>query len=199
MSHLAPWFELGVVASQRFELCSDEELLLKSADAPDAFAIFYRRHVERVLRYFATRTDSAEQAADLMAETFASAFTAARRFRPGPEPPVAWLFTIAQRRLTDARRRGRIEHSARRRLALEPLVLDDADLQRIEELSAAPEADSLLADLSPLEREAVRLRIVDERSYDEIAASLKCSPLVVRQRVSRGLRRMRQGLQGGTS
>ncbi|MGN6170835.1 MAG: RNA polymerase sigma factor, partial [Solirubrobacteraceae bacterium] len=45
------------------------------------------------------------------------------------------------------------------------------------------------------ERVAVKARIVDERGYSEIAAELRCSELVVRQRVSRGLGRLRRQLE----
>jgi RNA polymerase sigma-70 factor (ECF subfamily) len=178
---------------------TDEQLLRRTVQDAEAFGVFYRRHVERVLRFFTARTDEPEHAADLMAETFAAAFTAAGRFRPGPEPPVAWLFVIAQRKLADARRRGRVAHRARARLALEPLVLDDADLARIEELACTDGAEELLQGLSALERDAVVAHVLDERPYAEIAAELRCSPLVVRQRVSRGLRRMRGAAARGTS
>jgi RNA polymerase sigma-70 factor (ECF subfamily) len=53
-------------------------------------------------------------------------------------------------------------------------------------------ATELLEALPSAERGAVRARIVDERSYGEIAAELRCSELVVRKRVSRGLARMRE-------
>jgi len=37
--------------------------------------------------------------------------------------------------------------------------------------------------------------VLDERSYDEIAAELRCSKSVVRQRVSRGIRAMRDQIK----
>ncbi len=56
---------------------------------------------------------------------------------------------------------------------------------------------SELVELLPSdERHAVKARIVDERTYGEIAAELHCSELVVRKRVSRGLARLRQGMRG---
>lgn len=45
------------------------------------------------------------------------------------------------------------------------------------------------------ERRAVQARIVHERSYSEIAAELRCSELVVRKRVSRGLAHVREQLK----
>jgi RNA polymerase sigma factor (sigma-70 family) len=183
----------------RNEYRTDEQLLASAAQDSEAFALFYRRHVERVLRYFLARAAGPEQAADLMAETFAAAYIAVGRFRPGPEPPVAWLFTIAQRKLIDAHRRGRVAERARRRLALEPLILDDDDLARIDELAHAYGVEALLHGLSAAERDAVIARVVDGRSYADIAVELNCSPLVVRQRVSRGLRRVRKNFEGGTA
>jgi DNA-directed RNA polymerase specialized sigma24 family protein len=40
--------------------------------------------------------------------------------------------------------------------------------------------------------------VIDDRDYREIARDLRCSESVVRQRVSRGLRALRIGLQEDT-
>ena len=56
-----------------------------------------------------------------------------RRFSPPAATARAWLFTIAQNKLTDARRRGQVENRARRRLGLrEAIAYDDEGLHRIE-------------------------------------------------------------------
>src|SRR5262245_66019499 len=96
---------------------SDDDLL--TSDDPEAFGVLHDRHVKALLGYFARRTGDPEVAADLTAETFAAALVARQRFKPGGAPAAAWLFTIAQRRLTDFRRRGRVEQRMRRALAIE--------------------------------------------------------------------------------
>jgi hypothetical protein len=48
---------------------SDDDLLAATRAEPEAFAVFYRRHVAALLAYFARRTRDAELAADLTAET----------------------------------------------------------------------------------------------------------------------------------
>jgi RNA polymerase sigma factor (sigma-70 family) len=55
---------------------------------------------------------------------------------------------------------------------------------------------ALLEDLPPRQREAVRARVLFEREYADIAAELRCSEMVVRQQVSRGLTRLRVRLEG---
>ena len=78
---------------------------------------------------------------------------------------------------------------------MEPLVLDDADLERIDRLAGGEWATTLLAELPPEQAQAVRERIVEERSYEQIAATMRCSPSVVRKRVSRGLAAMRAAIE----
>lgn len=117
------------------------------------------------------------------------------RYRPGQAPAQAWLFAIAQHKLANSRRRGRVEDRARRRLGMAPVALEDEDLERIERLTGRGEvAMQALAGLPADQREAVLARIVEERDYGEIAADLRCSQSVARKRVSRGLARLRDQL-----
>src|SRR3954470_6162007 len=100
---------------------TDEQLLV-ARDAA-SFELFYVRHVDPVLGFFARRTLDAELAADLCAETFAAALASRRRFRPERGPAAPWLYGIAAKKLADAQRRGYAERRARRRLGLERLEL----------------------------------------------------------------------------
>jgi RNA polymerase sigma factor (sigma-70 family) len=172
---------------------SDEDLL--ASHDSEAFAVFYDRHVRTLLGYFARRAGDPEVAADLAAETFASAIVAQDRYRPGASPAVAWLYTIAGRRLADYQRRGATERRMLRALAMErpPLSGEDAALIR---LLAEEAVGALLAALPPDQRDAVAGHVVEERGYAELAASLHSSEAVVRQRVSRGLGRLRQRIGG---
>jgi RNA polymerase sigma factor (sigma-70 family) len=172
---------------------TDEELLV-SGDS-QAFGIFYDRHVHSLLGYFARRTGDPEAAADLTAETFASAIVAQRRYEPGDAPAAAWLYTIAARRLVDYWRRGDVDRRTCRRLALERPPLSDEDAELIRVISDAG-ASELLATLPPDQREAVAAHVVEGRDYDELAASLETSQAAVRQRVSRGLATLRRHRRG---
>lgn len=173
---------------------SDGELLRACAEQPEAFGQFYRRHVRAVLAYAHRRTGRTELAADICAETFARALERAEQYDSDRGPGRAWLFTIAGSVLVDGARRGQVEARARRRLGMPARDLTDADIERIEELidaGRAIDSDALVGDLPPEQREAVLARVVEERSYAEIAADLRVSEAVVRQRVSRGLSSLR--------
>jgi RNA polymerase sigma-70 factor (ECF subfamily) len=176
---------------------SDGELLTATrAGDGEAFATFYRRHLPGVVGLLLRETGNREVTADLAAEVFAAAFLSAGRFRSragGSAWP--WMRGIAQNKLRESRRRGRVEDRARRKLALEPEALDDADLVRVDDLASGHGVLALVEELPDRQRAAVRARIVDEREYADIAAELRCSELVVRQQVSRGLSRLKQRLR----
>jgi RNA polymerase sigma factor (sigma-70 family) len=176
---------------------SDGELLAASRSQPDAFAAFYDRYERAVLGYFVRRTADPEVAADLTAEVFAAALGAAHRYKPRTPTAAGWLFAIAHNKLFKSRSRGRVEAIARRRLGIrEPIHLAGDELERIENAATAEGwVIELLDRLPPLQREAVRARIVDERSYPDIAGELRTSELVVRKRVSRGLSTLRAQLE----
>jgi RNA polymerase sigma-70 factor, ECF subfamily len=178
----------------------DAELLAATARGEaDAFAIFYRRHLRAVVAFARRATGDPELAADLTGEVFAAALSACRRYEPLHATAEPWLLGIAHNKLRESRRRGRIENEARLRLRIGPLELGDEDLQRVEELASLADGPALaaVAGLPGDERSAVTARVIDERDYREIAAELHCSESVVRQRVSRGLRRIRSRLADG--
>ena len=174
----------------------DERLLAETPTTPAAFAVFYRRHEAAVLGYFMRRSGNAELAADLAAETFAAALLGARRYRSDRGEGLAWLYGIARHRLMRSIEHGQVEDRARRKLGLPRLEIDDDLVERIERLGAEERALELLERLPPDQADAVRLRVLEERSYKEIAASVRVSEAVVRKRVSRGLLTLREFAKG---
>jgi RNA polymerase sigma factor (sigma-70 family) len=178
---------------------TDRQLLEEARDGRgEMFEIVYRRHHAVVLAFLARRVQQPELAADLLAETFASLLALVRDpQRAVPPIPIAWLLVTARNLLTDSHRRGTVDDRARRRLAMQPLVLDDRDLERVAEISAETDLIRELALLlDPDQLQALRARVLDERDYAEIAAQLKCSESVVRKRVSRALGVLRSVMEG---
>jgi RNA polymerase sigma-70 factor (ECF subfamily) len=174
---------------------SDEDLL--ASGASEDFGVFYDRHARALLGYFARRTSDPQTAADLTAETFASAIASQPRYDPRTTPALAWLYTIASRRLADYRRRGAVETRMRARLAMRTPRVTPQDAAMIE-LLAAEAAGDLLGTLPAEQRDAVEAHVLHERGYAELAGELRTSEAAVRQRVSRGLAALRRRM-GGTA
>jgi RNA polymerase sigma factor (sigma-70 family) len=164
----------------------------------EACTAFYRRHLARTVAFLMRETHDPELAADIAAEVFAAVIVAAGRYRPETESATPWVLGIARNTLGASRRRGRVAHRARRRLEIEPIEFDEGDFEQTEAMAdrAGGAVVELVEALPGDERHAVKARVVDERSYTDIAAELQCSELVVRKRVSRGLGRLRRRLEG---
>ncbi|MFL5860304.1 MAG: RNA polymerase sigma factor [Solirubrobacteraceae bacterium] len=178
---------------------TDDELLgaIASRD-PEAFTVFYRRHLPVTLAYLMRETQDPELAADLAAEVFAAVLLTAHRYLDHGVTATPWVIGIARNKLLMSLRSGRIEAAARRRLGFDPVALEDADLERVAAVAddGAGPLRTLVDELPDDERRAVLGRVVYERSYRDIASELSCSEMVVRKRVSRGLSRIRRGLGG---
>ena len=173
---------------------TDADLLAASGRDPAAFRALYERYATRIHGFHRTRTGSDDAALDLTAETFAQAwehradFTDLRDGTCGP-----WLFGIARNLLLRAARDRRLAHEASERLRL---TTPQADVvpgpEWVLGLDAAVE--TALAELPVAQRVAVARRVLQDRSYPEIAAELDCSPVAARIRVSRGLATLRTTL-----
>lgn len=183
------------------ELRRDEELLAASGDRPAHFVALYDRTLPDLLGYFVRRTLDAQVAADLAAETLAEAYASRGRFRDrGEGSASAWLYTIARRQFGRYLRRLRVEDAARRRLGMERLQLGPEDTERIEALidfeHIGRQVSAAFGELHIDQREALRLRVIEGRSYREMATELGCNEDVVRARVSRGLKQLAAQLDG---
>ncbi|CAA9519563.1 MAG: hypothetical protein AVDCRST_MAG30-2957 [uncultured Solirubrobacteraceae bacterium] len=167
--------------------------------SPDGFAAAYRAHARSILVFLTRRTYDPETALDLTAETFAKAYEARRRFRGATEEDeAAWLFGIARHVLARYLRRGKAERRALTRLGVEVPSIEPDDVLRVVALAGLEELRGTVAGelraLPAAHREAVRLRVVEELSYDEVARRLAISETAARARVSRGLRTMARAI-----
>jgi RNA polymerase sigma factor (sigma-70 family) len=139
-------------------------------------------HAQELFRFLVVSVGR-DEAEDCLQETFMSALRAYPSLRHG-DNLRAWLFTIAQRKATDAVRR----HMRRPTSELdghEPAVSGHE-----------PGDDELWAEvraLPPKQRAAVVHRFVFDLAYAEIAARMGITAEAARQNVHAGLRRLRAG------
>ena len=169
-------------------------------DDADAFSLLYQREGEAVLVFLARRTLDVETAVELTAETFAIALGSWGRVAElGAEQKRAWLFTVARRRYSRYLRKARVERRVIERMGIRVPTVHHDDLALIEERAGLGELRAALghelARLSDAQRQALQLRVVEERPYDEVALTLGISEQTARARVSRGLRALTDALE----
>jgi RNA polymerase sigma-70 factor (ECF subfamily) len=169
--------------------------LRDAARTPSSFSRVYEAKSRELLVFLLRRTFDVEVARDLTAETFAQAFEYRRRYRGRTDAEAeAWLYGIARHQLGRYIRKGVVQRKAIERLAIELAPLSDDDHQRIVDLAGLAAVRRTVADafsnLPEGQRDALRLRVIDEREYRDVATALGVSEENARARVSRALRRI---------
>lgn len=159
------------------------------------FARLYRRYAQTLLVFFQRRVKDPETATDLMADTFATALDRREQFRGSSDSELSgWLWSIAQSTLGAHERRGAAAARGARRLGRERRALTDREIERIEELADIDQLRDTVrcrvAELPDEQREAVRLRVLEDLPYSVVAERLGVSVQTTRMRVSRALRQL---------
>ena len=175
------------------DAASDADLLVAIPQDVLAFEAFYDRYFERVTAFAAKRCASAEDVADVVAQTFIHLLAAAERYDPARAQPAAFVFGIAGNVVRDLHRSGARHRALVSKLAGRDLLGGD-DIERIEAaIDAARTAGAVagaLDDVPPGEREMLRL-VADGRTPGQAADELGISPGAAWTRLSRARRRLR--------
>jgi RNA polymerase sigma-70 factor (ECF subfamily) len=159
-------------------------------DPPDErrhFEEIYAAHYAAVARYALRRTDSPDDAVDVIGETF---LTAWRRLAdvPSGDGTRLWLYGVARRVLANHRR-----GTARRDLLVTRLRGQFAEVAPAQPEERA-EVRAAFARLSPDDRELLSLTGWEGLSPSEIAEVLGCRTGTVRVRLHRARKRFAQEL-----
>ncbi len=157
---------------------------LAVAARQERFETLYAEYQARVLGYVRRRTDSADDAADVVAETFLVAW---RRLDDAPTEEVRlWLYGVARRVLANHRRgeRRRVQLAGRLRSDLAGRDPAFAGQEEFAELAAA------FRSLTDTDREVLALEGWEQLDAGEIAVVLGCSRNAVRIRLHRARRRL---------
>jgi RNA polymerase sigma-70 factor (ECF subfamily) len=136
-------------------------------------------HADELLRY-ATRLVG-DDAEDIVQEAFLRGLRSYPRLQHG-DHLRAWLFRITTTTAFD--------HSGKRREVPVAEVRDEAVNLAYDDGTF----EAIIGELTDANRDALRLRFVDDLAYDEIARRLGCSSDAARRRVSTGIKSLREKL-----
>ena len=181
------------VSEYRGSQTSDARLVAsaKRGDA-EAFALLYRRYLDRVYDFVAARVESIETAQDATQTIFLRVLTALPQCRD-EEHFAGWLFAIARNVVIDSYRSPR------------QILVDVDAIPDLEDRAESPESLAVRSDdartlreardrcLSGVEHELLDLRLQDLTS-PEIAIAMKRSQTAIRNLQYRMIRRLRECL-----
>jgi RNA polymerase sigma-70 factor (ECF subfamily) len=179
-------------------LWDDEQLIqgLLLGD-PDAVAALVRQYADDVYRFVYNQVGgSAQDAEDVVQETFVAALKAIHRFK-GNSKLRTWLFSIASHKAIDHRRRMSRQVQVSTHEMVVPLpaeqVLPEQAVERFEVRQAVRQA---LLQLPPHYRTALILKYVEEMPVREMAVVMKRSIKSVESVLVRARRLLAQIFEG---
>jgi len=160
-------------------------------DGVAQFRAAFERHYGAVLGYASRRTPTQEDAEEVTASTFVTAWRRIDRLPPEPYTRT-WLYrvvwrTLANQRRADDRHARLVERMRRLQVGSEPAGASDAD-----------EDGKLLEALGRLrqqDQEVLRLVAWEELSYGEAAVTLGCTPNAFATRLHRARAALKEELE----
>jgi RNA polymerase sigma factor (sigma-70 family) len=176
-------------------LPSDGELIARSLEEPECFAVLFDRHAAAVHRYLGRRVG--ELADDLLSETFLVAFRRRASWQAVHVDVRPWLIGIATNLVHGHVRTEQRRYRALARAAAEPQTppLDPADLAgRFAADALRGPLAAALAGLKARDRDVLLLFAWGQLGYEEIAAVLDVPVGTVRSRLHRARRQTRAAL-----
>jgi RNA polymerase sigma-70 factor, ECF subfamily len=165
-----------------------------------AFESLYDRYASTIYALLLRILSNADDAQEVLQETFTKAWTSAKMFDAVRGSEVAWLISIARSRGIDRLRSRKIrverEDEAGREISVRSSFVDqstgvDDAIQNQERVAVR----SALAELPEPQRIALELAYFDGLSQSEIAATLQEPLGTIKTRMQLGMKKLRERLQ----
>jgi RNA polymerase sigma factor (sigma-70 family) len=140
----------------------------------------------KLMRFVRRRVVSVEDAEDVTQAVFANA-AASLEGREAGSPTLAWLYTVAKRRIIDEARRRERSHTTSLELVAEP---EAAEARYGVEVAQAFKV--ALRSMPEGQRRVVLGRLIQARSFADLSRELGTTEAACRMRFMRGLQHLRE-------
>jgi len=181
-----------ILSSEKIKDLPDELKIIKAARRdPREFGELYKLYVEKVFRYIYSRIGNVQEAEDVTAQTFLSAFESFDSFRQD-EHFASWLFTIARNKAMDYFRQKK------NTFTIDCVVNISGDVDPLSHVINSEQTaalSQLIGALPEEERELLRVRFLAEMSFREIARYLNRSEDAVKKSTYRLLARLHSQME----
>ena len=164
----------------------------------EAFGELVRRHQDRLYNAVYRFLDNADDAQDVVQETFVSAWQALGRFK-GDAKLFTWLYRIAINHAIDLKRKQRVSRSLEVHLNDEMPVTDSGNGSRPDDAAERHEDEERLRramnSLSSEHRLVLVMKDIEGMKYEEMAEALSVPIGTIRSRLHRARLELREILE----
>ncbi|WP_158320364.1 RNA polymerase sigma factor [Pseudobdellovibrio exovorus] len=149
-----------------------------------AFQQLYSRHSSKIYGFIKKRIPNEAKVSEIYQEVFIKIHKSKHRYNDS-FAVLPWIFTVTKSVLIDEVRKDK-------KIEGQHVMFEDVIASGPEVTASPIDTDSLLGQLPSQQQKALELRYVDDKTFNEIAATLNMSENNARQIISRGIRRLRQ-------
>lgn len=175
---------------------SEEDLVERAKEDPEAFGVLYERYVDQIYQYVFYRTGNRYDAEDLTAKTFYKALANVGRYQYKGLPFSSWLYRIAHNLVANWHR----DRQRRKSIPLDSLVLagkeGDAAQHLLESDERAEVVREAVTRLAPDRQELLILKFATGLSNKEIGTIMGRSEGAIKALYHRTLVALRKDLRG---
>ena len=176
---------------------SDPKIEALKAGSDHAFRCLFEQERERLRRFVLKLVDDADEAENIVQETFTEAYRQIGEFR-GESSVSTWLFSIAKHlaygHLRTADRHSYFEHETIEFLQVDQDEAATAPGEQVELSERKEIVHDALQELPDHYRRVVQLRDLEEKSTTETAEQLDLTEVNVRVRLHRARKQLREHL-----
>lgn len=178
-------------------IVAEDRRLVELALAGDhtAFEYLFTRYREAILRLFMQRQTGADDADDLLQETFIKVYINLHRY-DASYTFGQWVYTIARNTFVDYCRRRQEDMPIDERFSAPASPAPNPE-ERVINLQQRTQIERYLDRLTPRYRQLIVMRFFDEYSYEEIAAKLALPLGTVKTQIHRARERMCRMIAAG--
>jgi RNA polymerase sigma-70 factor (ECF subfamily) len=153
------------------------------------FTELYRSNATSVFYYIYSRVGNVSDAEDLTSQTFVTALENLSKLR-NPCKFTSWVFSIARNKVYDFFRKSQRRPTANYGENVDQIMGEEGMVSRRKQ-GLLIDLEGLISRISPMEQEYLRLRIVAELPFAEIASILEEPETRIKKRYYRLLERLK--------
>lgn len=160
----------------------------------ESFGLLYDHYLAPIYRFVALKTDSKEEAEDIVHEVFLSAWKHVNGFNEQGHPFSSWLYQIARNKIIDHYRTKKT-HVTIELVDEEHVKVTDGVEQKVDLGFNLEQVKKVLNQLSDDQQDVILMRFVEDLSYQEIAAALDKNEGAIRLIQHRAIHNLRRILK----
>jgi RNA polymerase sigma factor (sigma-70 family) len=183
---------LSSAGKKGLALLDEASLLKDECIDPTVFNGLYLAYIRPIYRYIFSKVGEVKQSEDLTAQVFLAALEGLPRYHHDGHF-AAWLFSIARHKVIDYYRSSRPDVPIG--FTNGESIKKDDPLTTIIQTEEALRISGLIHQLDEQDQELLRLRLVAELGFGEIARLIHCSVEATKKRFYRLLAHLRQQLE----